>query len=150
MCSKAFLVNTTYFGWAAPFEVPDEAYDNYAHPYFVITETSQLISILPSVVQYVISPTLKQVDATKTLYLPPVLMQFNDVSVGALSVTSSAAFFTRDVLWVGRNVASNIVSEGSPTSLVLDLANAQGAIGLGGSASALYIQVRQYVNMPLP
>ena len=121
--------------------MPRDAYSNYAHPYFVLTDPSSLPTILPLVVQYVLSPTLLS-KADKATYLPAMVMQFTNVSLAAYSVMStSAAYFTRDVLWLGPSVSSEGVSEGNPTSLVLDLANAQGAIALGGSDSALYIQV---------
>ena len=51
------------------------------------------------------------------------------------------ASFIRDVLWVGPTVPPGTSSDGNPTDVVLDLAQLQGVIGLGGSDSGFYMQV---------
>ena len=150
-CSKGILMHSSaqgYIGKLPPMPLPVdlEATLRPLQPYYPITAPSQLVAILPTVVAYVMAPTLRQLTANYSFYLPPLLLQFVNVSVSILPASQSV-FFTRDVLWLGPSVPSTTLSEGSPTSVVLDLALAQGAIGLGGSNSALYMQRLTLINL---
>ena len=59
---------------------------------------------------------------------------------------TSPAIFTRDVLWMGPDVPSGTVYEGSPTNITMDLAQVQGAFILGGEQSSLYFQRITMIN----
>ena len=147
MCSKAYMLNSSaqgYIGSLPPTSLPIdlEAKLRPLQPYYPITDSSQLAAIIPTVVAYVTSPTIRQLTANQTLYLPPLLLQFVNISISTLP----PVFFTRDVLWLGPSVPSTTIAEGSPTSVVLDLAMAQGSISLGGNNSGLYVQRLTLIN----
>ena len=154
MCSKATMKNSSaqgYIGVAPPQPLPAGIEEKLKplQPYYPITDASQLSSLLPTIVAYVTQPTIRPLPATDTnisFYLPPLLLQFVNVSFSLLPTTQSA-FFTRDVLWLGPSVPSTTVYEGSPTSVILDLAKAQGTLGLGGIDSALYMQRMTLINL---
>ena len=151
LCSKGIMLNSSaqgYIGKLPPMPLPVdlEATLRPLQPYYPITAPSQLVAIIPTVVAYVTEPTIRQLSVNESIYLPPQLLQFVNISLSILPATHSV-FFTRDVLWLGPLVPSTTVSEGSPTSVVLDLAMAQGAIALGGSESALYMQRLTLTNL---
>ena len=151
LCSKAYMRNSSaqgYIGSSPPMPVPAhlQATLRPLQPFYPITAPSQLVALLPTVVAYVTAPTIRKLTANYSLYLPPLLLQFVNVSISILP-SSLSVFFTRDVLWLGPSVPSSTISEGSPTTVVLDLAMAQGTIGLGGSNSALYMQRLTLTNL---
>ena len=143
MCSKALRTNSSaqgYIGTVASKPLPADV-DAQLHPlqpYYPIMDASQLVTMLPTVVNYVTGPTLRRA-ANVSIYLPPLLLQFVNISLSILPPTQPV-FFTRDVLWLGPSTPPTTATEGNPTSVILDLANAQGTLALGGSDSALYLQ----------
>ena len=154
MCSKALRTNSSaqgYIGTVASKPLPADLETKLhpVQPYYPITDASQLVTILPTVVAYVTGPTLRQEwsgqAAKVSIYLPPLLLQYVNVSLSILPPTQSV-FFTRDVLWLGPSPPTAI-TEGNPTSIVLDLAKAQGTLALGGTDSALYMQRLTLINL---
>ena len=150
MCSKANRTNSSaqgYFGTVAskPLPADVEAQLHPVQPYYPITDASQLVTMLPTVVNYVTGPTLRRA-ANISIYLPPLLLQFVNISLSILPPTQPV-FFTRDVLWLGPSTPPTTATEGNPTSVILDLANAQGTLALGGSDSALYLQRLTLINL---
>ena len=113
--------------------------DNVLNPYFSISSSTDLPSLLEKVLA-------SSVGIPAYLVFPPMLMQFSYASLQPLAASKAPLVFASDTIWMGPSVPTGTTSNGNPGSTVLDLAGVRAVIGVQGPDTGFFLQRLTLIN----